>query len=431
MNYDISQLPLNTLTPMPGNPRKYSPKQLRKAVQVLRASGYIPPLVVDKDGAIVIGELFWRAARRMGLAEVPVLKVDHLNDGELRALRIAHERLPLDGEWDEAALKSEFELIFEQELDLTLTAFDLPEIEAIVFCEEAGASGQEVESLPEVPDNPMTNPGDLWILGQHRLLCADALDSASCDRLMPAQGADLVCTDPPYNVPVKGHVGGKGAIHHKEFLQASGEMSEEAFTDFLGIAAGNMIEHSRDGSLHYIFMDWRHLPELFRACQWQYDAFVNLAVWDKVHGGMGSFYRSQHELVTIFRNGSAPHRNNVALGRHGRNRTNVWSKPGLAGFSRDRQETLRLHPTVKPTDLIVDILLDASKPGDIVLDPFAGSGTTLLACEKVGRQARCIEIDPRYVDVALKRWMNETGGEPVHEETGLSYSKRKAGKGVV
>jgi DNA modification methylase len=219
----------------------------------------------------------------------------------------------------------------------------------------------------------------------------------------------MVFTDPPYNVPIDGHVCGSGKIRHREFAMASGEMSEEAFTAFLKTVAENLMKYSADGSMHFLCMDWRHLHELMTACRGSYTEFKNLCVWVKDNGGMGSLYRSQHELVAVFKSGTAPHVNNVELGRHGRYRTNVWSYPGVNSFGKGRMSDLEAHPTVKPVAMVADAMMDCSRTGDVVLDPFAGSGTIFLAAERAGRRGTGIEIDPHYVDVAIRRFEQETG----------------------
>ena len=268
---------------------------------------------------------------------------------------------------------------------------------------------------------PTSQRGDLWVLGAHRLLCGDARAPASYTRLLGGQAADLVFTDPPYNVCIDGHVSGHGRIRHGEFAMASGEMTEAEFIQFLSVTLGQAVAASRDGALHYVCMDWRHLLALLSAGREIYDGFLNLCVWNKNNGGMGSFYRSKHELVAVFKVGTAPHINNVELGRHGRNRTNVWDYPGVNTFRPGRIDELAMHPTVKPVALISDVIKDASRRSNLVLDPFAGSGSTIIAAEKTGRQARALEIDPHYVDLIIRRWQSYTGSPALLDTTTTSF----------
>ena len=255
----------------------------------------------------------------------------------------------------------------------------------------------------------VSRPGDLWRLGVHRLLCGSALDGSAYVTLLEGAKAALAITDPPYNVAINGHVGGKGQIQHRAFEMACGEMTEAGFTTFLTTTFQHLAAHSTDGSIHYVFMDWRHMQEMLTAGHAVYSELKNLCVWNKTNGGMGAFYRSKHELVFVWKSGAAPHLNNFELGQHGRNRTNVWDYAGVNSFRSERMDELQMHPTVKPAGMIADAIRDCSKRGDLVLDPFCGSGTILMAAERTGRKARALEIDPVYVDVAIRRWEALTG----------------------
>jgi DNA modification methylase len=282
----------------------------------------------------------------------------------------------------------------------------------------------------------VTRPGDLWLLGAHRVLCGSALEAASYATLIAAgdgggeaERAAMAFADPPYNVRIAGHVCGLGAIRHREFAMAAGEMDAAEFTAFLRAALGLMARHSRDGALHFVCMDWRHIPELQAARDAVYTETKNVCVWAKDNAGMGSLYRSQHELVFVFKAGHVPHRNNVELGRHGRHRSNLWSYPGANSFEGRSEEggpLLALHPTVKPVPMVADAMLDCTARGDLVLDPFLGSGTTLVAAERVGRRCRALELDPLYVDTAVRRWQALTGGAARHAESGRAFDQMAA-----
>jgi DNA modification methylase len=312
-------------------------------------------------------------------------------------------------------------------LDLTLTGFETAEIDLLLESLDPTGEADPADAPPEpVSGPPMTRPGDLWALGRHRLLCGDATRVTSYAQLMGEGRARMVFTDPPYNVPISGHVCGSGAIKHREFAMASGEMSEADFTGFLRTALGHLAHHSLDGAIHFVCMDWRHMGEILAAGRGVYSELKNLVVWNKTNAGMGSFYRSKHELVFAFKVGTAPHVNTFELGQHGRYRTNVWDYPGVNTLRPDRLEELAMHPTVKPVAMVADAIRDCSGRGEAVLDAFAGSGTTLIAAETTGRIGYGLEIDPAYVDTAIRRWQALTGEAARHAETGLTFDATAA-----
>nr|WP_246374108.1 DNA modification methylase [Edaphobacter lichenicola] len=354
--------------------------------------------------------------------EVPTIQLSNLTENEVRAYILADNKLAENAGWDESILKIELQhlITLEYSFDVTVTGFEVPEIDLLLNNDEAC----EAEETVPIDDGPsVTQLGDLWQLGHHRILCGSALVEESFNRLLDGHRAQIVFTDPPYNVPINGHATGNGAIQHKEFAMASGEMSSEEFISFLTKSLNLLSAHSEEGSVHFVFMDWRHAKELLAAGEQIYDSLLNLCVWVKDNGGMGSFYRSRHELVFVFRNGEASHRNNVQLGKFGRNRTNVWEYPGVSTLSKQGNDgnLLALHPTVKPVALVADALLDCSAPTDIVLDPFLGSGTTLLAAEKTGRICRAIELSPKYVDTAIRRWQKHSGGKAIQVKSGRTF----------
>jgi len=327
--------------------------------------------------------------------------------------------------------------VFEIEIDevpIDLLGWETAEIDLITEGEpKRSDSTDPADSIPETPAAPVSRPGDLWLLGKHRLLCASSLDGASWDRLMNGRLGAMVFTDAPYNVPVSGHVCGLGKLQHAEFAMASGEMSKPEFTAFLLEAITHLSANIRDGAVLDLCMDWRHLPELTSAIEASELALLNLCVWNKTNGGMGSLYRSKHELVLIAKKGKAPHTNNVELGKHGRYRTNVWDYAGVNCFGRGRAD-LADHPTVKPVALVADAIRDVTRPGEIVLDAFMGSGTTILAANRTKRIAHGVEIDPGYVDVAIRRWSAMTGDEALLADTGETFEAtalRRADESVV
>lgn len=417
--------PINELIPDPKNARLHPERHVTQLARSIEAFGFNCPVLIDRDNQVIAGHGRLLAVKRLGWTEVPVIRLEHLTPDQVRAYRIADNRLTDCSTWDERLLAEQLKDLSEADLDFDLEAigFEMPEIDLRI--QSLGDVSEEPDDASEgATEGPAVSIlGDVWKLGAHRIACGSALDPAVYDGLLGTSRAAMVFTDPPYNVPIAGHVSGKGGIQHREFAMASGEMSQAAFTDFLGQALAGMKRASSSGSLMYVCMDWRHLRELSDAGDAQELELKNLAVWDKGCGGMGSLYRSQHELVFVFKAGNAPHTNNVQLGRFGRNRSNVWSYPGVNSFARETGEgnLLALHPTVKPVALVADAMLDASERGDIVLDPFLGSGTTIIAAEKTGRVGVGIELDPRYVDTAVRRWQRLTGQQAVHAATGQPF----------
>jgi DNA modification methylase len=360
--------------------------------------------------------------------EVPTIAIEHLDAAQTRAFMIADNRLTEMAQWDDRLLAEQLKELSELDLsfEIEATGFDAPQIDLMIASLTEPAADEK--PIPFVSGPAVSRRGDLWSLGRHRLLCGDATDPASYLKLFGSEEAAVVFTDPPYNVKIDGHVSGLGGVRHREFPMAVGEMDAGEFTSFLEAAFQSCVGHSRSGAIIYACMDWRHIPELQACARLCGLEMVNLCVWVKPNGGMGSFYRSQHELVFVFKNGPRPHLNNIQLGRHGRNRTNVWSYASSPGFGRAGEEgkLAALHPTVKPVAMIADALLDSSCRGDIVLDPFLGSGATLMAAERTGRRCFGLELDPLYVDVIVWRWENYTGDIARDAHTGASFEETEA-----
>lgn len=423
-NLSIEACPIGQLQPYDRNARTHSKKQLEQIAGSIRMFGFNNPILIDANNRIIAGHGRVDAARLLGMETVPIIRLDHLSENEIRAYIIADNRLAELAGWDNEILAIEFQHLAGMDLDfdITITGFETPDIDVMI--QGLAAVPDEDDLLPESDENEpaVSSPGDIWLLGDHRLVCGDALDPGCYEHLMPGETARLVFTDPPYNVPINGHVGGLGAIQHREFAMASGEMTREEFTTFLEKAIRHLVSNSMPGSLHYICMDWRHMSELLVAGSAVYSDLINLCVWNKSNGGMGSLYRSKHELVFVYKHGQESHINNVQLGRHGRYRTNVWDYPGVNSFKSGRMEELQLHPTVKPVAMVSDAILDASHRGEIVLDAFGGSGTTLIAAERTGRRARLLEIDPLYVDTTIRRWENLTGSQANHALSGKTFA---------
>ena len=357
---------------------------------------------------------------------MPTIRLEDLTENEIRAYVIADNKLAENAGWDRELLAIELQGLIEIDLDfdITITGFEMAEIDILIGELDTDEEEDSADDVPEVSDGPpVTRPGDIWCIGNHRLICGDSTDPKVYVRLLEGAEAQMVFTDPPYNVAIDGHVSGLGKVKHREFAMASGEMTEDEFTAFLATVFGNLAGHSADGAIQFICMDWRHMGEVITAGGNAYSELKNLCVWAKTNGGMGSLYRSQHELVFVFKAGIAPHINNVELGKHGRYRTNLWSYAGINSFGKNRDAELALHPTVKPVALVADAILDCSKRGGIVLDAFAGSGTTLLAAEKTGRHGYGIELDPRYCDVTIQRLADAFKIEAIHAATSKPFNE--------
>jgi DNA modification methylase len=414
------------LRPNPRNARTHSKKQIQQIAESIKAAGFIGAVIVDEDDVVLAGHGRIKACEYLGIELVPTIKVVGLTEAQKRAFALADNKIAENAGWDNEILFQELgELakLFEPlNLDLSLTGFEQAEIDALFDDLHAGPDPTDI--VPPVEEQIITRAGDVWCLGPHRLLCGDARLQQDLDRLMSGSSSRAVMAflDPPYNVKVA-DIGGRGHIKHPEFACASGEMDSPQYETFLRESFANAARVSADGGLHYICNDWRHVVEMITAAKPVYGDMLNLVVWAKTNAGQGSFYRSQHELIGVFRVGEAQHRNNVELGRFGRNRSNLWTYAGINSFGKARLKHLRMHPTVKPVALIVDAMRDCTKKGDIVLDTFAGSGSTLMAAEKVGRRARVMELEPRYVDVAVRRWEAHTKSDAVLDGDGRTFAE--------
>ena len=425
MTLKIEHLPPSELKPYARNARTHSPKQIAQIAASIRTFRFNNPVLIDKNNVIIAGHGRVEAAKLLGLDTVPVIRLEHLSEAEKRAYILADNRLAEKAGWDAEILAIELQNLIELDLDfdVAVTGFDMPEIDVLISGLDATSQTPDpADAVPEVTGPAITRPGDRWQIGPHRLICADATSPESYQLLLDGERAQMVFTDPPYNVKIDGHVSGLGDVRHREFAMAAGEMSESQFTSFLRTTFANLVDVAADGAIHFIAMDWRHMVEVLEAGRGTFSELKNLCVWSKTNGGMGSLYRSQHELFFVFKSGSAPHINNVELGKHGRYRTNLWSYPGANSFSATRDDDLAMHPTVKPVALVMDAILDCSLRKDVILDAFAGSGTTLVAAHKTGRRGYGIELDPLYCDVIVRRMAKITKLEAVLRDTGQTFA---------
>jgi len=413
------------------NPRLHSRRQIRQIARSIETFGFNVPILVSADLKVIAGHGRVLASRELRTKEVPTICIDHLSPEKIRTYAIADNKLTENGAWSEELLANHFRELAALDLDFSLdvTGFEIGEIDLLIESggqpEATEDTADDLQAIPSGP--PVCQAGDIWLLGQHRVFCGNSLESVSYTALVKGEEADLVFTDPPYNVRIDGHASGLGKTRHREFAMATGEMGRAEFTDFLTRICLQLKRFSRAGAIHYICMDWRHAGELLAAGDEIYPELKNICVWVKHNAGMGSFYRSQHELVFVFKTGARSHLNNIQLGKHGRHRTNVWSYRAANDFGRSTDEgnLLQMHPTVKPVAMVADAILDCSSRGELVFDPFLGSGTTLIAAERVGRRCFGIEIDPAYVDTIIRRWQAFSGDVARHAVTGEAFDQTR------
>lgn len=426
----VEYRPIGALNAYANNPRKHPEKQIEKIGASIGEFGFTIPVLIDEHGSIIAGEARVAAAKRIGLAEVPVLVARCWSAAQVKAYRLADNRLAEAAHWDNAALAIELtELIKLDEVPIEILGWETAETDLIIEGDKQAADAADPADEPvEPPVTPTARENDIWLLGKHRLLCSSSLDPANWTILLDGKIAAFVFEDPPYNVPIAGHVSGLGKVVHPPFAMATGEMSTDEFIQFLTDAIGAKMAHLKDGAVLDICMDWRHIGELLAALKANGLTVINLCVWNKTNGGMGSLYRSKHEMVVIAKKGKVPHTNNVQLGKYGRYRTNVWDYAGANSFGKNRMADLADHCTVKPVAMVADAILDVTKAGEIVLDGFLGSGATILAAERTKRICYGIEIEPRYIDVAIRRWEAMTGGKAVLASSGASFAEVAAAR---
>jgi DNA modification methylase len=423
----VEPVAITRLRPYHGNARTHSKRQIRQIADSIQKFGFANPVLISDDGEIIAGHGRVAAARLLGLESVPTLRLSHLDAVQRRAYVLADNKLALNAGWDRELLAIELQALVDLEFEVDITGFSLAEIDVVLEEAREASPGCEAagDAIPPLVDpvSAVSRSGDLWLVGRHKLLCGDSRRREPFERLLADSRADLIFTDPPYNVPIDRNVCGLGRIRHREFAMGAGEMSSEAFTAFLQATLGHSAACCRDGAIAFVCMDWRHLGELLAAGRAIFSELKNLCIWSKTNGGMGSFYRSKHELVFVFKVGNAPHVNSFELGETGRYRTNVWEYPGINTLRGGRLDELAMHPTVKPVALVADAIKDCSRRGETVLDPFGGSGTTLIAAEKTGRLARLIEFDPAYCDQTLRRFEQLTGKQARLAATGRCFEE--------
>jgi DNA modification methylase len=397
--------------------RKHGDAQIGDIAASIGALGFCAPILIDAENRIVDGEARLEAARRHGLETAPCIRVSHLSKKELRVLRLALNRMPDQAEWDIDELKDEFEELILDEAPLEVSGFMTDEIDFIL--EDEPEAFEKGPLAPAANATAVARLGDVFHLGRHRIICGNATEGRTYDVLMKDDHlAALVSTDVPYNCEIDGFVSGSG---HREFVQGSGEMSASQFAVFNETWMMLSSKYLRDGGILGSWIDWRGQMTICQAALKLGLEPLNFVVWSKTNAGMGSFYRSQHELLPLFKKPGAAHVNNIQLGKRGRWRSNVWAFPGASAIGSDARRGLQDHPTVKPTAMLQDALLDMTDRGDIVIDCFLGSGSTLIAAERCGRICRGVELDPLYVDVIIRRYQEVTGDAAVLVETGERF----------
>jgi len=417
--------PLASLQFDPQNPRLHNSRQIRQIARSIETFGFVVPVLIDARGQLIAGHGRVLAARHLGMTQVPTIMIEHLTEAQTRTFMIADNRLTENSAWDERSLAEQLKALSVLDLDFSVevTGFQMGEIDLMIESLSPASAGKNAPA-DAIPDSGtkahVTGAGDLWVLDGHRVYCGDARIELAYSTLMQGRRASMIFTDPPYNDPIDGYVAGFGKVHHSEFAVASGEMTKAQFADFLANVLTHLGRNSTDGALHFICMDWRHSEELLAAARTAYSEFKNLCVWVKDNAGQGSLYRSQHELVFVFKSGKKPHRNNIQLGRYGRSRTNVWQYRRVNSLDPSTEEgnLSDVHPTIKPAQLVADAIRDCTERGDIVLDAFLGSGTTLIAAERTGRACYGIELDPRYVDTIVRRSLASLHGS--ERRTGIN-----------
>ena len=429
-NSIITIMDASEIIPYDRNPRIISKTAIDKVAKSIKEFGFLNPIIIDKNNIIIAGHTRLKACQKLGITRVPVIKAEYLTPAQVKAYRIADNKTAQEASWDKELLAIEIGELKsfddDDKIDITLTGFDLKELETLNnlrLSKELIEGEDDDNSIPEIDEDAetITKPGDIWLLGKHKLLCGNSVNYNEVEKLMGNEVADMVFTDPPYNVKINDVVG-SGKIQHQNFTMASGEMSEKEFTIFLKDVFTNYYATSKDGTIFYVCMDWKHIFEILTAGREAFTEFKQLCIWNKDNAGMGSFYRSKHELIFVFKKGTVPNTNNFDLGEYGRWRSNVWDYPAINSFAgreivvnedgkkmSGTSKELEMHPTVKPLKMVIDAILDCSNEGELITDFFLGSGTTLIAAEKTNRRCYGIEISPHYCDVIVKRWEELTG----------------------
>ena len=424
----IIMIPVDQLVPYANNARTHSDKQVGMIARSYEAFGFLNPILVTSGNVVIAGHGRMRAAQRLGLTAIPALFVEGLSDDQIRAYRLADNRLAELAGWDEPSIKIEMQHLDTIDLGFSLeaTGWEMPQIDIMLNDAPPPAVRDGVSTDPDdvaepILANATSRVGDIWLLGTHRLACGSALEPDVLRRVMNGKLARQVLQDPPWNISVAGFI--STTDRHREFAMASGEMTEGEFQAFLDKNLDTLLPFVVNGAILEQFIDWRSVDKIILSGKSRGLELINICVWNKSNGSLGSLWRSKHELCVVFKKPGAPHINAVQLGRFGRTRYNVWDFPGCNSFSAERDEALAIHPTAKSVAMIGEAMRDVSNRGDIVLDCFMGSGTAIIAAERTGRIAFGVELDPLYVDAAVRRWQRITGGVATLEANGMPFAE--------
>ncbi len=416
---------IERIKPYPAHSRIHGKRQIDKLKKLIQHFGQVVPIIIDREGVIVDGHAIWQAMRELGSGEIATIVVTNRTDPEIKALRLALNRIPSDAAWENERLRAELEQLVSLSFDLELTGFDAVEIDHLFEVDVPKLKvAEECGQIPAPQERAITAVGDIWSCGRHLVGCGDARDQDFIDKVRGGLHASTCFVHPAYNVSIAGFASGKGHVRHRDFIHGVGEMDTRQFTAFLAESLAVLQRSASDGAFIFACVDWRHLFELLAAGRQCDLGLYNICVWAKTKAGKGSLYRSQTELISVFKVGTTPHINNVELGRHGRNRSNLWTYRGLHSFGGDRDELLASHPTVTPVLMIADAIRDVTKHGEIVLDTFVGSGSTIMAAEETGRVGIGVDLDPLYVDVAIRRWQAHARLDALHTATGEPFDDR-------
>ena len=431
----VTRLATGLVKEFSDNPRDHSDAHVNEVAESITAFGMVDPILCDENYVAIAGHATLRACKKLGMKQVPVIILDHLSDNEKRALRIAHNRLTENGQWNLDRLATNFEILTRAEIDfkLEVTGYTIGEIDVarmggkdkVKAAAKANAVHEDVVVLPDPHRPPVSQLGDRFEIGQHILVCGDMRERPSYDLALGNKRADLVIADLPYNIPAR-QIGGLGKVQHPDFLTGYGEMTRPQYRDYCGETFSLLAAFSKPGAFNMSFTDWRVAADMIAAGEVVYERLEHICIWAKTNAGMGSLWRGQYEMVLVFGvKGKPPRsRNNVMLGKYGRHRSDLWTYAGVNAFRPGRMEELSAHPTAKPVPLLKDAILDVTPIGGLVLDPCVGSGSTIVAAHEAGRCGFGIELDPHYLDVAIRR-VEEAIGKPAVHQSGKTFAELK------
>lgn len=428
----IETVNVGQLKPYKNNAKIHSPDQISQIAASIQQFGFVSPILIDENDEIIAGHGRFEAAKILNLSQVPVLSIGHLTNVQKRKLRIADNRISENGGgWDADLLNIEIGELCELEdiADITITGFNDIEIDQILAEPRTKAEVKKLDTVPYVADDEIiTVPGDIWEFdGRHRIICGDSTDRDTFAKLLGDKRVNLVLQDPPFNIKIDGFVSGNGSVKHPDFAMAAGKMSDSEYAEFLGKNFALCSEFANDNAMIFNFIDWRNIMPMLTACKQNFARYINLCVWVKNKAGMGTPYRSQHELCTVFLNKGGTVPDHIKLGKYGRNRSNVWHYYGCNSYGPHRND-LKMHPTVKSFEMLSDIMLDVTSIGDAVLDCFLGSGSTFIAAQRHKRICYGIEYEPKYVDTCVKRFYEAFGIDAINLRTGKTYTDLLAEK---